>query len=386
MSFSMEMSSSDVVILSDYGKGKMCDIEALIAEARKQKKPVLIDPKGSDYRPYRGATLLTPNMTEFEAVVGKCRDEAEIVTKGEKLRAELDLSALLITRSEHGMTLIQPGQAPPDLAAGEHVALVRVPASGAAAGASGAGGSSGSDSAATVWPGVVTAVEPVADAQGTEVVSVQLSAAQALLTWYIVERMDDAERGRVEAHLCNCPRCQGDVAWQRARCAARDEGESSADVEHGLAAMLAKIGAEERTSAPAAVADPPRVGGPVHVRFPGRRPMASAWWRWALGFQFAAILGLALLLVIPGSPDHLYRTLGAPIASSANLVVVFRPTATEAEIRQALRASEARLVGGPTVTDAYLLSAAPAQRIAALERLRSDPAVIRVGSLDATPK
>ena len=73
---------------------------------------MLVDPKGDDYRPYRGATLLTPNMSEFEAVVGKCRDEAAIVEKGEKLRAELDLAALLVTRSEHGMTLIQPGQAP----------------------------------------------------------------------------------------------------------------------------------------------------------------------------------------------------------------------------------------------------------------------------------
>ncbi|MGH8461363.1 MAG: bifunctional D-glycero-beta-D-manno-heptose-7-phosphate kinase/D-glycero-beta-D-manno-heptose 1-phosphate adenylyltransferase HldE [Stenotrophobium sp.] len=112
MRFRLALSGSDVVILSDYGKGTLCDIEALIAEARKQNKPVLIDPKGSDYRPYRGATLLTPNMTEFEAVVGKCRDEAEIVAKGEKLRAELDLAALLITRSEHGMTLLQPGHSP----------------------------------------------------------------------------------------------------------------------------------------------------------------------------------------------------------------------------------------------------------------------------------
>ena len=100
------------VILSDYGKGTLADVTELIAAARAAKKPVLVDPKGSDYRPYRGATLLTPNMTEFEAVVGKCRDEADLVERGEKLRAELDLAALLITRSEHGMTLIQPGAAP----------------------------------------------------------------------------------------------------------------------------------------------------------------------------------------------------------------------------------------------------------------------------------
>ncbi len=112
MRYRLALSDSDVVILSDYGKGTLADVAELVKAARALDKPVLIDPKGSDYRPYRGATLLTPNMTELEAVVGKCRDEAELVEKAEKLRAELDLAALLVTRSEHGMTLIQPGHPP----------------------------------------------------------------------------------------------------------------------------------------------------------------------------------------------------------------------------------------------------------------------------------
>jgi D-beta-D-heptose 7-phosphate kinase/D-beta-D-heptose 1-phosphate adenosyltransferase len=110
--FRAALEDSLAVILSDYGKGTLADVAELVGAARAAKKPVLVDPKGSDYRPYRGATLLTPNLGEFEAVVGPCRDEAEIVAKGEKLRVELDLAALLVTRSEHGMTLIQPGQPP----------------------------------------------------------------------------------------------------------------------------------------------------------------------------------------------------------------------------------------------------------------------------------
>jgi len=110
--FRAALADAGVVILSDYGKGTLADVAELIAAARAARKPVLVDPKGHDYRPYHGASLLTPNMTEFEAVVGKCRDEDEIVAKGERLRAELDLAALLVTRSEHGMTLIQPGQPP----------------------------------------------------------------------------------------------------------------------------------------------------------------------------------------------------------------------------------------------------------------------------------
>jgi D-beta-D-heptose 7-phosphate kinase/D-beta-D-heptose 1-phosphate adenosyltransferase len=110
--FKAALSQTQVVILSDYGKGSLVDVAELIAAAKAAKRDVLIDPKGTDWQPYTGATLLTPNMAEFEAVVGKCRDEAEIVAKGERLCAGLKLSALLVTRSEHGMTLVQPGHEP----------------------------------------------------------------------------------------------------------------------------------------------------------------------------------------------------------------------------------------------------------------------------------
>jgi D-beta-D-heptose 7-phosphate kinase/D-beta-D-heptose 1-phosphate adenosyltransferase len=115
--FRSALEESRVVILSDYGKGTLADVAELVAAARAAKKPVLIDPKGADSRPYKGATLLTPNLGEFEAVVGKCADDNDLVTRGEKLRAELDLDALLITRSEQGMTLIQPRHAPMHLPA-----------------------------------------------------------------------------------------------------------------------------------------------------------------------------------------------------------------------------------------------------------------------------
>jgi D-beta-D-heptose 7-phosphate kinase/D-beta-D-heptose 1-phosphate adenosyltransferase len=104
--------AADVVVLSDYGKGTLRNVAALIAEARQTGKPVLVDPKGNNYAPYTGATLITPNMPEFEAVVGKCSDESDIVAKGEMLRQKLELRGLLITRSEHGMTLLQENAAP----------------------------------------------------------------------------------------------------------------------------------------------------------------------------------------------------------------------------------------------------------------------------------
>ncbi|GHB14440.1 bifunctional D-glycero-beta-D-manno-heptose-7-phosphate kinase/D-glycero-beta-D-manno-heptose 1-phosphate adenylyltransferase HldE [Salinicola rhizosphaerae] len=103
---------ADVVILSDYGKGSLNRVETLIEAARAAGKPVLVDPKGSDFRRYRGASVITPNLGEFEAIVGPCADDAELAEKGERLRAELELEALLVTRSERGMTLIRENYAP----------------------------------------------------------------------------------------------------------------------------------------------------------------------------------------------------------------------------------------------------------------------------------
>lgn len=99
------LQSTDVVILSDYGKGGLTHVSQMISEARKQDIPVIIDPKGSDYSRYRGATLITPNMKEFEAVAGSCQSETDFSQKAHQLREELDLDYLLVTRSEKGMSL-----------------------------------------------------------------------------------------------------------------------------------------------------------------------------------------------------------------------------------------------------------------------------------------
>lgn len=101
-----------VVILSDYGKGALVNHQALISLAREHNIPILADPKGKDFSIYRGATLITPNMAEFEAVMGKCDSDQELVSKGMQLIDELDLQALLVTRSEQGMTLLRKGEAP----------------------------------------------------------------------------------------------------------------------------------------------------------------------------------------------------------------------------------------------------------------------------------
>jgi len=98
----------EVLVLSDYGKGALQNHQVLIRAARKLGIPVLADPKGKDFAIYRGASLITPNLNEFETIVGRCADEADLVAKGATLMRELELGALLVTRGEHGMTLLRP--------------------------------------------------------------------------------------------------------------------------------------------------------------------------------------------------------------------------------------------------------------------------------------
>lgn len=103
--FEARVPHCDVVILSDYGKGGLTHIGAMIELARAQGKPVLIDPKGDDYARYAGASIITPNRAELREVVGRWQDEADLASRVAKLRAELELEAVLLTRSEEGMTL-----------------------------------------------------------------------------------------------------------------------------------------------------------------------------------------------------------------------------------------------------------------------------------------
>ena len=102
---------ADVVVLSDYGKGALEHVEEMIATARRHKKPVMVDPKGWDYTRYRGATVLTPNRTEFREVAGRWKDDDDFRRRAQKLREDLDLEALIVTRSEEGMSLFTAAEA-----------------------------------------------------------------------------------------------------------------------------------------------------------------------------------------------------------------------------------------------------------------------------------
>ncbi len=106
------LKNANAVVLSDYGKGALTDVTALIRACRSAALPVLVDPKGGDFEKYRGATIITPNQSEFEAAAGTCSTADDLVARARDMINDLDLLAVLVTRSEKGMLLVQGSDEP----------------------------------------------------------------------------------------------------------------------------------------------------------------------------------------------------------------------------------------------------------------------------------
>jgi anti-sigma factor RsiW len=189
---------------------------------------------------------------------------------------------------------------------------------------------------------------------------------QELLPWFVNETLDGDEAAGVAAHLEQCARCQADAAAQAALRAIAVDDEHAESVDRNWAALRSRLDSRR---------EQPR-------RSFGARP----WWRQglqlAVGIQAAVILVLTVVLVgvsLPGAEP--YRALGANTsAADANALIVFRADASEKDIRDALRGAGARIVGGPTTSDAYLLRLSdPGPQV--LAGLRTHPAVVRAESL-----
>ncbi|HET7527669.1 MAG TPA: zf-HC2 domain-containing protein [Burkholderiaceae bacterium] len=196
---------------------------------------------------------------------------------------------------------------------------------------------------------------------------------QALLPWYASGRLDAAERAAVEAHLAGCARCGADLAWEHKVLAAQQTlDREPGDAERALAQMHRRIAAQQRAVPPGVAQATPKAS---------RWQREPGWLRWVLAVQFAINLVLGTWLVWPLAAGT-YHALGSAVhPASANVVVRFRPDATERDIRQVLREVDARLVGGPTASDAYLLSVSPQRQLAAVTALRARPVVVLAESL-----
>ena len=203
------------------------------------------------------------------------------------------------------------------------------------------------------------------------------AAVQRLLPWYLTGRLETPEHDAVEAHLAQCPECRAELETERQWQLLQPGHGAQVDVEDGWARMRARLGG----AAPPLPASAPRRGWLPPGWRAGVRAPARAW-------AAPALLSLGLLGAIGFTlrPQPLageYHALAAPAESGATAVVRFRPDATEAQIRQGLKDSGARLVDGPTVSDAYVVRLPREHYAAALDKLRKAPGVALVEALES---
>jgi hypothetical protein len=192
--------------------------------------------------------------------------------------------------------------------------------------------------------------------------------AEALLPWFVTGRLDECDRALIEAHLECCAECRNNV--ERERRIASAWRAVTPEQPEGLRRLRERISGEAGASQ-------------IHLGAGWRT--GRAWWgrppvAWAAAIPFILLISVGLYFSSLTTPA--YRTLGAEDKTSANLIILFRPEAREIDMRRALRATGATLVGGPTSADAYLLHVEPKQRAAALADLDANEDVLMVEPVD----
>jgi hypothetical protein len=208
-------------------------------------------------------------------------------------------------------------------------------------------------------------------------------AVQQLLPWLLAGTLDSAELAMTRLHLQTCAQCQADLAWQRKLRAAAPAPDAAFDADRGFAQLLPLLGPH-----PGPQTSSSRIGVPNRWR--KMAAANSAWLKWTAVAQLAVIGGLSVMLARPGIDAAGYRAMGGPGGATkggaGNAVVVFRPDTHEREIRRILQANGARVVDGPTVTDAYVLALPPSQAASALARIRAESAVTLAQPLADRPR
>ena len=211
------------------------------------------------------------------------------------------------------------------------------------------------------------------------------AAVQRLLPWYLTGRLETIEHDMVETHLAQCPECRSELETERQWQLLQPGHGAQVDVEDGWARMRARLGGE--------LSPPLPLPAPAAVPAARRRTWLPPAWRsgprlparaWAAPALLSAGLAAAIVVTLrPQAPVGEYHTLANPAETSATAVIRFKPDATEAQIRHSLKDSGARLVDGPTVSDAYVVRLPREHYAAALDKLRQEPGVALVEALES---
>jgi hypothetical protein len=195
--------------------------------------------------------------------------------------------------------------------------------------------------------------------------------ADALLPWFVNGTLDDDELAFVQKHLGRCASCQREVEWLRELHAACIVGEADPEASRALRQLRRRL--EER----------PKTRGPV-ARLRNLWDQNRPWSRWVIATQLAVIVALGFWILPAYDEAPLYRTLGSSNAAApaaGNLVVVFDPATTVADLRRILHDAGARIVDGPTQANAYVLDVPAQRKDQALQALRAERAAVLVEQL-----
>jgi hypothetical protein len=208
---------------------------------------------------------------------------------------------------------------------------------------------------------------------------------QELLPWFVTETLGSDELVMVQDHLRVCTQCQSDVDWQRTLQAVNpDTNPAGPDVERALARVLPRLDAPQMQKRKTLSDLLSNLSANLFSEFfKTFRGGAKPWMGWMLAAQTVAIVCLTVILIPQIGDSAQYRLLGVARNDPGNIVVVFKPETTEQDLRRILRASGARVVDGPTVTDAYLIKVDDARLTWVVNNLRSERAVALAESLES---
>ncbi|MFZ6723129.1 zf-HC2 domain-containing protein [Undibacterium sp. Ji49W] len=203
---------------------------------------------------------------------------------------------------------------------------------------------------------------------------------QDLLPWYVVNTLQPDEKQLVQKHLQTCTTCKDDLQWQIKLQAQEPAANTAPNPERALARLLPKLDTQNKPVQPAGVKEKNSLLEHLRTLLPasGTRSMG-----WIMAAQTAIIVGLVVHLALPTQDNSSYHVLGSGERSSGNIVVVFKPETTVKDIQRIMSLNDARIIDGPTVTNAYLLNVPDDRLTQSVDELRSEAVIELVESLQA---